>query len=455
MVHAAGDVVSATLSVPEPTPAELRQSLVGRILSANPLIFLAYACSCAFSIYLCMYAFRKAYDAAKYDGLYFLDTSINLKTAFVISQIIGYMCSKFLGSWICSSIHPARRALLLIGLITISEVALLFFAILPGDLKAVAMFCNGLPLGMVWGLVVLYLEGRRLSEILVMSLSCSYVIGGAVAKDVAKGYVIGQLGISEWWMPAVTGALFFVPFVLFTLLLNQLPPPNAMDVQSRSPRVPMNGKSRMEFVRTFGSGFILLLVAYFLLTAYRDFRDHYGIEMLTSLGLDKQDSIFVKTEKYSPFAILASFAILYLVRGHRAAIYAIYSLIIGGFAVIGIVTYLYEKQLIDGLTWITTIGIGLYLAYVPYGALLFERMVAVTRFVGTSVFAIQLADGVGYSGSVFIQLTRDILFGKSSRLDFFVPFTYVVSVVGIVTMLVSLWRLMITINRRRQTHVES
>ena len=46
------------------------------------------------------------------------------------------------------------------------------------------------------------------------------------------------------------------------------------------------------------------------------------------------------------------------------------------------------------------IGLGAYLAYVPYNTLFFERMMASTRFVGTAVFAIALADAAGYTGSV-------------------------------------------------------
>src|SRR5262249_38955113 len=70
--------------------------------------------------------------------------------------------------------------------------------------------------------------------------------------------------------------------------------------------------------------------------------------------------------------------------------------------------------------------------YVPFNALLFERMVAATRFAGTSVFAIQLADGVGYTGSVLVQLFRDLVFGHLDRLAFIQPFAYVVSSIGLV-----------------------
>ena len=43
-----------------------------------------------------------------------------------------------------------RRLSMLIGLVTVAEIALLLFAVLPPQLKIFALFANGLPLGMVW-----------------------------------------------------------------------------------------------------------------------------------------------------------------------------------------------------------------------------------------------------------------------------------------------------------------
>ena len=94
------------------------------------------------------------------------DTEINLKTAFVISQIIGYTISKYLGCKVCSEVSRSSQAKTLIAMIGIALAALVGFAIAPQNLKVVAIFFNGLPLGMIWGLVSRYLEGRKTAELL-------------------------------------------------------------------------------------------------------------------------------------------------------------------------------------------------------------------------------------------------------------------------------------------------
>ena len=139
-----------------------KQSIITSWLSRAPSWqFSLYAMGFAFLTYFCMYAFRKPFGAATFAGLEFMGTGIKLKTAFVIGQIIGYTISKYYGCKFCSEIGRSQQAKALVLMIIIAESALLGFAILPENLKVLAIFINGLPLGMVWGLVSRYLEGRK------------------------------------------------------------------------------------------------------------------------------------------------------------------------------------------------------------------------------------------------------------------------------------------------------
>ena len=113
-------------------------------------------------------------------------------------------------------------------------------------LKIIALFLNGIPLGMVWGLVVWYLEGRRTADILLAALSCSFIVSSGAVKDV--GQVMLDLGITEWWMPAVVGALFLPLYVFSVWLLNRLPDANAEDRAARVDREPMDAARRREYL---------------------------------------------------------------------------------------------------------------------------------------------------------------------------------------------------------------
>jgi hypothetical protein len=414
---------------PAPTEPPAR-GLSGRLARAPLGVLTAYAAGVAFCTYFCMYAFRKPFDAVKFTGDKFLGSDVELKTACVVAQVIGYMLSKYLGTKVCAEVAARRRAYLLVGLIACAECALLLFSVVPPAWRPVAMFLNGLPLGMVWGLCVRYLEGRRASEVMVAGLSCSYIVAGAATRDIGRDLVMGTWGVSEPLMPAVTGLLFLVPFILAVTLLNQLPPPSAADVASRSERVTMDRRQRRAFLAHFGIGFGMLLAAYFFLTALRDFRDHYGVELFDAIGLGDQRAIFTRTELWAMLGVIIAIAVLNLISSHRRALVTVYGIIVGGFALIGAATVAFRAEAISGYWWMAAVGLGMYLAYVPFGAVLFERMMAASRFNGTAVFAIQLADGIGYTGSVLFQLFRDLAFGQFNRLEFFVPYAIAVSVAG-------------------------
>ena len=71
-----------------------------------------------------------------------------------------------------------------------------------------------------------------------------------------------------------------------------------------------------------------------------------------------------------------------------------------------------------------------HLAYVPFGTALFERLLASTHFRGNAVFAIYIADSVGYTGSIALQLYKDLFQSDINRFEFFHAFTYVFSLLG-------------------------
>ena len=155
-----------------------------RLERAHPAVFSAYAIVAAFSTYFCMYAFRKPFAVGTFEGeVSLLGALIDYKIVLIVSQVFGYTTSKFLGIKIISEMTAARRAASLVGMLAFAHFSLLLFAIIPSPYDAIALFLNGMPLGMVWGLTFGFLEGRRTSEALGAGLSASYIVAPAILKD--------------------------------------------------------------------------------------------------------------------------------------------------------------------------------------------------------------------------------------------------------------------------------
>ncbi|MDD8045976.1 MAG: DUF5690 family protein [Verrucomicrobiota bacterium] len=418
---------------------------ITRWLSKAPApVFSAYAILTSFVVYFSMYAFRKPFAAATFENQYFFGSNLELKTALVISQIIGYTISKYLGIKVCSEVHSENRAKTLVALILFAQGSLFLTALLPGSWKFVALFINGIPLGMVWGLVVWYLEGRRNTELLLAGLSCSFIVSSGMVKDIGRNLLAS--GMSESWMPATVGLLFLPIFLFFVWLLDRLPPPTPEDVQARHERVPMDHNDRLSFLNSFLWGLLSLFVVYFFLTAYRDFRDNYAVEILGELGYSQAPAILTRTELPVAFGVLVPLALLIFIRNNRLGLIAAYSIMLFGLAMMGAASMLLDRDIISGVTWMILIGLGSYLAYVPFGSVLFDRLIASTRASGTAVFAIYVADAIGYTGSVGIQIYRDFSHADVTRFLFFKSFTYQISTFGFLFMLLSLFFFLIKQN---------
>jgi phosphonate degradation associated HDIG domain protein len=403
--------------------------LKNKLATAPKPVFIAYAIAAAFATYFCMYAFRKPFAAARFDGEQFLGGEIALKTAFVVSQILGYTVSKYIGIKVCPEVRPERRAAMLVFLILAAEAALVLFAVLPRDLKVVAIFCNGLPLGMVWGLVVWYLEGRLTSEVLLAGLACSYIVSSGAVKDVGR-YLMAVHGVSEVAMPMLTGALFLPPFLLSVWLLSHLPPPTAADHAARVERTTMDRSSRLAFLRALLLGLVLLFGVRLLTTAFRDFRDNYGVELFEALGYRGDPALFTRTEVPVALGVMTALALLNLIRNNRAGVLGAHLLMATGLALMAFATLLLDLGVLNGIGWMILVGLGSYMAYVPHDSVVFDRIIASTRVGGTAVFAIYLADAIGYTGSIGLPLVKDLLFPRVDRLAFFRAFTYMVSLAG-------------------------
>ena len=390
-------------------------------------MFSGFAIVAAFCTYFCMYAFRKPFAVGTFTGLVELPglPPMDYKILLIISQVIGYCLSKFIGIKVVSELSPNKRAGAVLLCICVAEAALGLFAITPAPWNAVWMFVNGLPLGMVWGLVFGFLEGRRLSEVLGAGLSASYIVASGVVKSIGS-WLLG-LGVSESMMPFATGLIFFLPMLLFVWMLRLLPPPNADDEAARTKRAPMDGPARRTFVKRYAPGLLFLTFLYMFLTAYRDFRDNFAREIWDALGFGDQPAIFATTELPITIGVLVVLALVMLIRNNRAALLIVQGVMAAGAALIGISTLLFEAGLLGPEPWMILVGLGLYVGYVPYGCVLFDRLIAAVGHVATAGFMIYVTDAFGYLGSIGVLLYKTFGQAELSWVDFFVQFSYVTS----------------------------
>lgn len=358
----------------------------------------------AFGAYTCMYAFRKAFAAGTYPGVEFMHVSY--KVWLVIAQVLGYTLSKFYGIRFIAEVKALNRGKSILLLIGVSWLALLGFAMVPAPYNIVFLFVNGFPLGMIWGLVFGYLEGRKATEFMASVLSISLIFASGFVKTAGRT-LISNFGVNEYYMPFLTGALFAIPLILFVLFLEIMPPPTEQDKLLRTERTPMNAAERRAFLLRFLPGIILTVAVYVMLTVIRDIRDNFEVEIWHGLGITS-NSIYTNIDSVISIIVLAGISLLILVKENLKAFGIIHVFIICGCLLAGVSTLLFNAGTISPITWMTLAGLGLYAGYVPYNAIFFERMIASFNYKSNVGFVMYIADAIGYLGSVSVLLVKEL-----------------------------------------------
>ena len=406
-------------------PRRLTRSLA----KAGPVVFTLVAGLAGFCAYFSMYAFRKPFSAATFDAVHGWPFALDYKIALVIAQAAGYAVSKLIGVKVIAEIHPARRGMAILGLIGTAWLALVAFAVTPAPWNVAALFFNGLPLGMIWGLVFGYMEGRRVSEVLGAVLCASFILSSGVVKSVGA-WMMQTAHVSPFWMPAATGALFFPLLFTSVWVLGGLPGPSAGDEAERVRRGPMSGEERSAFLRAYAPGIVLLVLSYVLLTAFRDFRDNFAAEIWTALGYGKEAGVFSASELPVAAISLVALGAVMIVRENLKALMVIHGIVFAGFLLLGGATLAFQAHMLSPLAWMILSGAGLYMGYTPFNAMLFDRLVAFSGRVANAGFLIYVADASGYLGSVSLLLWRNFGGLKLDWLQFFTLSAYVTSLVG-------------------------
>jgi hypothetical protein len=370
------------------------------------IIVAVCAAMIAFLAYSSVYAYRKPFTVATFDGVKFWGMSY--QTLLIISQVIGYMLSKFYGIKFISELKTIGRFKTSVVLTGSAWLSLLFFGLVPAPYGMIFLFINGFMLGFMWGMVFSYLEGRRATDFIGAVMAVSFIFAGGFTRSVAKWLMV-EWNISETWMPFMTGLVFALPLLFFLWLLEKIPAPDETDIKERTIRLPMDKKSRANFLKTFGLGLGIVTITYLFLTVMRDVRDNYMANIWNELGYGNNYTIFTKTETNTSLIILLIMGLLVVIRKNIRALSVVHFVIGAGLALAGISSTLFIAGKMDGPLWMQLTGLGLYMGYIPFNCIFFERLIASFRIAGNVGFLIYFADAFGYLGSVIVMLCKEFM----------------------------------------------
>ena len=390
----------------------------------NDLLFIFWAGGCALLCYSMVYALRKPFTAATFDNI--MVWGFSFKTVVTMAQIIGYLISKFAAIKIISELKHQHRLRFIGGAAVIAAVALLFFGLLPVPFNIAAMFVNGLALGCMWGVIFTFLEGRRITDMLASILGISIVISSGMAKSIGL-FVMNGLHISEFWMPAFIGAFACPLIVGLGWSLSKLPEPNAEDISLKVKRVTLDRSHRIAIFRKFALLLILLLGGNLLLTVLRDIKEDFLVHIFDLSG--HSDWVFAKVDAIVTLTILALFGMMVFVRNNKRAIHILLTGVVVASAAMAFVSANYYRLNLPPLIWLFVMSLSLYIPYLAFQTIFFDRFIACFKISGNVGFFIAMIDAIGYSGTVLVLFFKELIQPEAEWLQVFNQMALVVGVV--------------------------
>ena len=400
-----------------------------KILEKNKYLFIIWATLAAFGAYFCTYAFRKPFSTGSFEGFYFLD--MEFKTIAIIAQVIGYMLSKFIGVKVISELKAGQRIALIVGLVMVALFSLMLFAFVPAPYNALFMFLNGLPLGMVWGVIFSFLEGRRFTEFLGMGLSLNMIVTSGILKTCYL-FFQNRFGFSDFEMPLVMGSIFFPLFLVFVGMLAVLPAPSKAEKESKMARKAMNKREKKYIWLNYFPGILMIILIYAFLTTLRDFRDNFAVEIWHNLGAGDDIGVYASTESLVGLVVIFIIGLLSLIKSNQKAFSAIKFTILFSLIFILFFTQLFSQGSITPVQWMIGEGIGFYLPYLLVQIAFFERMIPVLKLRGNAGYFVYLCDSIGYMGSVILLFFKEFFARERNYAVMLHDFSQMTAWVGIV-----------------------
>ncbi|WP_299459236.1 DUF5690 family protein [uncultured Microscilla sp.] len=418
------------------------KSLQQRLSTAEPFMLNIFIVAAVFSTYFCAYGFRKPFTAGSFDlnfTLPLIKVTLSYKILLVVVQTLGYATAKFAGIKLIAEAKKDNLSLVrsIVALLTIAGLSWVLWAITPPPYNLVFIFINGFPLGLIWGLVLSFIEGRKYTELFGTGLSASFIFAAAFSQQIGQA-VLNQ-GISEYWMPLYVSGIYFVPMLIVAWLLGHTPPPNTEDVLLRKERQPMDSTQRKSFMRAYGGGIFFLIIVYMLLNAFRETRSGFAKEIWASIGYQGDLSVFSQSEIIVSILILILLSLLVFVRKNSQAFYITLIGVGVGSALVGLSSFLYAQGAINGFVWMILLGLGTYMGYIPLGSFLFDRLLAATNSVGTVGFLIYMLDAFAYIASISVMLYKNFSFAQVNWLQFMQKFGYLLAIVNVIMLVFAGW----------------
>lgn len=210
-------------------------------------------------------------------------------------------------------------------------------------------------------------------------------------------------------------------------MLKRLPQPTAEDIALRNERVTLDGKGRRALFRKYAPILSLIFVGNFMLLMLRDIKEDFLVNIL---DVSNQSSwMFARIDTIVTLIILGIFTLFIFFRSNINALLWMMTLVVAGCLTMTYVSYHYETLDLKPVVWLFVESLSLYIAYLTFQTVFFDRFIACFRIKGNVGFFIAMIDFIGYMGTVALLSAKELF---NIDIEWFALFNHIACAVGAV-----------------------
>jgi hypothetical protein len=364
----------------------------------------------AFSFYTSLYFIKTSLFAARWDGQ--LWRGIELKTALALSQSLGYLVGKLPAAILVPTLDLPQLPRAALVVLWSSGALTVCAGLAPGTLGVPCSALAAVFLASGWSLVVRFTEGRARTDAIVSVVSISWISASGLVKSV--GALLMQIGLSEGLMVVACTLGGTAAATAAAIAMGAQPRPSAADevLRGKRQRIVSIRADGARLLSRHGVGIGLTTLAYALCGTLRVFRDLFLPELFAELGADGRPEAFVFSEAALALLVSAAVGCFSRVADNWRALNAILALAIAGMCLVSVATLAWRARVLGGLAWVSCVGAGVLIAYMPVGCLLYDRLLGASGEQLTTTLLVIVSDAAATAGASALLLYKQFLWPR-------------------------------------------
>ena len=162
---------------------------------------------------------------------------------------------------------------------------------------------------------------------------------------------------------------------------------------------------------------VLLFVANLMLVVLRDIKEDFLVKIIDMNG--QSSWMFAQVDTVVTLIILALFGAMVFVKSNIKVLVALLGLVVLGTATMSFISFNYDSLQLDAITWLFVQSLCLYIAYLCFQSIFFDRFIACFKIKGNVGFFIVTIDFIGYTGTVLVLMFKEFAHVDINWLEFY------------------------------------